>query len=62
MRNLRLVINYEGCELDIYEMTIWEKRRKLVWRELTRDEQLRICNSLADYWTRLVNNLNAEEK
>ena len=58
MRKLRLCINYEDCELGIYEMIIWDKRRKIVWRELTREEQVRVCNSLADYWTRLVNNLN----
>ena len=24
----------------------------------TAERQMRVCNSLADYWTRLVNNLN----
>lgn len=62
MRNLRLCIKYEGCDLDIYEMSIWENRRKLTWKELTREEQLRICNSLSAYWTRLVNDLNRIEK
>ena len=63
MRALRLTIKYEGSDLpDFYEMSIWQDRRKLVWKELTREEQLCICNSLSAYWTRLVNDLNRIDK